>query len=233
MGGQHSRDIDEVASTLKTLFVSADATLKAYERRVRATVNTATDSITLTLPHPYEVDQRSISIHAEIANSKTITVVDPTGAMSNIVLDVDGDFLVLFSDGEYYHTQRIPSVAALTDSSTGTPADTLSALTNIDTLTDSTTGSADNTVDPAVAPTEYTAVVNMTDPVTKAEGEAVSAALATLENEVTALVTVVNNNFKEVTDQVITQKAFNTSVTNNIASLAAKVNALIAAIANS
>ncbi len=35
--------------------------------------------------------------------------------------------------------------------------------------------------------TNYAAVVNMTDPVTKAQGEAVSAALATLENEVTAL----------------------------------------------
>lgn len=34
------------------------------------------------------------------------------------------------------------------------------------------------------APTAYAAVVNMTDPVTKAEGEAVSAALATLRSEV-------------------------------------------------
>src|SRR5688572_17782256 len=34
------------------------------------------------------------------------------------------------------------------------------------------------------APTAYSAVVNMTDPVTKAEGEAVSAALATLRGEV-------------------------------------------------
>lgn len=34
------------------------------------------------------------------------------------------------------------------------------------------------------APTAYSAVTNMTDPVTKAEGEAVSAALATLRGEV-------------------------------------------------
>ena len=36
------------------------------------------------------------------------------------------------------------------------------------------------------APSAYAAVVNMTDPVTKAEGEAVSAALATLRSEVAA-----------------------------------------------
>lgn len=36
------------------------------------------------------------------------------------------------------------------------------------------------------APTAYAAVVNMTDPVAKAEGEAVSAALATLRSEVAA-----------------------------------------------
>ncbi len=62
-------------------------------------------------------------------------------------------------------------------------------------LTDSTGGSGthDDTIADgltATAPaaiTNYAAVVNMTNPVTKTEGEAVSAALAVLENEVTAL----------------------------------------------
>ncbi|HUF09473.1 MAG TPA: hypothetical protein VMO47_09145 [Rhodothermales bacterium] len=61
-------------------------------------------------------------------------------------------------------------------------------------LTDSTgSGSHDDTIADGLtatspsAITNYDAVTNMTDPVTKAEGEAVSAALATLENEVTAL----------------------------------------------
>lgn len=42
------------------------------------------------------------------------------------------------------------------------------------------------------APTAYSAVVNMTDPVTKAEGEAVSAALATLRNEVATYETAIS-----------------------------------------
>ncbi len=62
-------------------------------------------------------------------------------------------------------------------------------------LTDSTgaSGSHDDTLADGLtatspsAITNYTAVVNMTDPVAKAEGEAVSAALATLQDEVTLL----------------------------------------------
>lgn len=44
----------------------------------------------------------------------------------------------------------------------------------------------------AGAITAYAAVENMTNPVTKAEGEAVSAALHTLQTEVTALRTTLN-----------------------------------------
>jgi len=40
--------------------------------------------------------------------------------------------------------------------------------------------------------TTYTAVTNMANPVAKAEGEAVSAALATLQSEVTLLTATVN-----------------------------------------
>lgn len=66
------------------------------------------------------------------------------------------------------------AIVALTDS-TGDSA------THDDTLADGLTSTA-----PA-AITDYTAVVNLTNPVTKAEGETMSAALATLESEVTAL----------------------------------------------
>jgi predicted RecA/RadA family phage recombinase len=79
--------------------------------------------------------------------------------------------------------------------------------THDDTLADGLTATA-----PA-AITDYTAVVNMTDPVTKAEGEAVSAALATLENEVTALratvaavvtdVTVQNQNDSDLAQKIL------------------------------
>jgi len=44
----------------------------------------------------------------------------------------------------------------------------------------------------AVAITNYTALTNLTDPVTKAEGEAISAALSQLEDEVTLLQVAVN-----------------------------------------
>jgi predicted RecA/RadA family phage recombinase len=66
-------------------------------------------------------------------------------------------------------------------------------------LTDSTgvSGSHDDTIADGltavapVAPDAYAAVVNMSEPVAKAEGEAVSAALANLRDEVAALTIVV------------------------------------------
>jgi len=44
----------------------------------------------------------------------------------------------------------------------------------------------------AGAVTNYTALTNLTEPVAKAEGEAISAALALLEDEVTAIQVAVN-----------------------------------------
>ncbi len=66
------------------------------------------------------------------------------------------------------------AIVALTDS-TGVSG------SHDDTLADGLTATAPATI------TDYTAVVNMTNPVTKTEGETLSAALATLESEVTAL----------------------------------------------
>ncbi len=76
-------------------------------------------------------------------------------------------------------------------------------------LTDSTGGSGTHddtladglTVTNPAAITDYAAVVNMTDPVTKAQGEAVSAALAVLENEVTALTAKVTTIVTDLTTQ--------------------------------
>lgn len=70
------------------------------------------------------------------------------------------------------------AIGALTDNTGGSG-------THDDTLADGLTATA-----PA-AITAYAAVANMTNPVTKAEGEAVSAALATLRDEVAALREVV------------------------------------------
>jgi hypothetical protein len=80
-------------------------------------------------------------------------------------------------------TTAIAIAANLTDSTgkSGTHDDTLAA-TTVPTIT---------ATNPA-APTAYAAVVNMTDPVTKAEGEAVSSALATLRGEVATYETAIS-----------------------------------------
>lgn len=153
-------------------------------------------------------------------------------------------------------------VAALTDSSGGAAADgTIGAITAptaiAATLTDSTgdSGTHNDTLADgltATAPaaiTNYTAVVNMTDPVTKAEGEAVSAALATLENEVTALqvtvaacvtdLTVQNQNDSDLAQKVIelvaTQAQNRTAIValqDAVKELATKTNAILTSLKN-
>jgi len=122
------------------------------------------------------------------------------------------------------------SVTSLTDSSGGSASNTLAAVTNVDTLTDSTGGTADDTVSAVAAPTNYDAHASGATAVTSnaaTDLDTTAAALDTLEDEVTTAIGVINNNFKELTDQIITQEAANTSITNSIASLAAKVNQLI------
>ena len=89
---------------------------------------------------------------------------------------------------------------AVTNNTGGSVADAIAAVVTAPTaiaatLTDSTgdSGTHDDvladglTATAPAAITNYAAVVAMTDPVTKAEGEAVSLALATLEDEVSAL----------------------------------------------
>lgn len=189
MDRQSRTSLLQVGDNLGRIFVTAARTLKPYEQNVRATANTASDSYVITLPHAVEVDRKFFSIRVDIANSKTVTITDPTGALSNIVLSVDNSFVVLFSDGEYWHSFRDASIVALTDNSGGAATSTVAAV---------------------AAPTGYTAVVNLTDPVTKAQGETMSAALEDLENDVTTAIGVINANF---------------------ASLAAKINSLISGAA--
>lgn len=153
------------------------------------------------------------------------------------------------------------SIVDLTDSTglSGTHDDTLAATTLPTTLTDSTglSGTHDDTLaattvptitatNPA-APTAYSAVVNMTDPVTKAEGEAVSAALATLRGEVAtyetaisalvvdvgailALEAVVVQNQSDTAQKVIEQNTLIGVMAQNISDVAQKVKEIIAAL---
>jgi len=116
----------------------------------------------------------------------------------------------------------ITESAAITDNSGGTDPgdDTIAAVTNVDTLTDSTGGTADNTVGPVVPVTDASMVAIGGSGMTTAQEAEYNAAMA----EINTAVGVINNNFKELTDQVITQGTANTAVLAAIAQLAAKAN---------
>lgn len=91
-----------------TLHVTAARTLALYERFVRGTANTVTDSYALTLPPVGEAAGLTYTIRAEsIANSKTITVNErSTGdaeGYSAFVLTATGDVVVLESDGKRWN----------------------------------------------------------------------------------------------------------------------------------
>jgi hypothetical protein len=107
------------------------------------------------------------------------------------------------------------AVADLTDNSGGAAADTLAALTNIDTLTDSTGGAADDTVD------------DVSTAVTGVDGSGSNAAS---KADVDTRLTAINANFTELTEQAITQQAYNDANTDAVASLSAKINAILAAL---
>lgn len=144
-------------------------------------------------------------------------------------------------------SQQAAVVAALTDSSGGTPGATLAAMTNTDTVTDSTGGAADDTVDsvalagdPNGAAADGT-LVTVTDPSdSPADADAlrddlVTNTIANLrdnQEEFQAALGKANNNFKEICDQLATQKTFNGTTADSLASLCSKVNAILTALKN-
>jgi hypothetical protein len=92
------------------------------------------------------------------------------------------------------------NIVDLTNNSGGAVSNTIAAATNIAALTDSSGGAKDNTIE-AVGATN---------------GGDVSGAI--------------NNNFAELAEELIAQRTLNTVLINAVASLAAKVNALNAAL---
>lgn len=98
---------------------------------------------------------------------------------------------------------------AITDSSGGVdPGDDIIALvTDIDLLTDSTSGAADDTIN------------DVSTAVTGVDGSGSNAAS---KADVDTRLGVINNNFKDMVDQFITQKAANIAILAAIAQLAAK-----------
>lgn len=163
-------------------------------------------------------------------------------------------------DGTYIDADDVgtegAAVPALTDSSGGSANTTMTAVGGLVTLTDSTGQSATHddilaaTTIPTIsatnptAPTAYSAVTDMTAPVTKAEGEAVSAALATLRSEVAtyetaisalvvdvaailAVITVMAQNQSDAGQKVIEIVSDLEDVKNNFADLNGQINNVI------
>lgn len=101
----------------------ANYQMTTYDYVVRASVNSTTNSITITLPSVAEAKGRFYSILARsVADSKTITIAhkgDSEG-WTNIVLSVTGDHCFLYSDGSFWHIQTNVVVVDTTAAGDGT-----------------------------------------------------------------------------------------------------------------
>ena len=131
--------------------------------------------------------------------------------------------------------EAVTAAATITDSSGGTDPgdDTIAAVTNIALLTDSSGGAKDNTVAAVAAPTDYAAHASGGTTVTSnaaTDLDTTAAGLALLENEVTTAIGVTNDNFAEVTEELIAQRTANTAILAAIAQLAAKQNTTSTAV---
>jgi len=93
--------MDENAAMLHLI---AATTLRRANVCVYGTVNTATDSWTLTLPPVAEAIGQVVFVYATVANSKTLTVADNNddGGLTDISLNADGEYVVLLSVGKYW-----------------------------------------------------------------------------------------------------------------------------------
>lgn len=181
---QHEALVDVPLSKMGVYGLAADRTLKVFELYVRSSVNTASGDITITLPNPGACAGLFYAFEVTVANAKKVTVTDPTSQMTDIVLDADNDRALIYSDGFAFIVIKAGALAAIT------------------VLTDSSTGTANDAVAPLVVPTNYDAVTDMTANVTKAEGEAISAALSVLEDEVTTLVGITNDAHADIITKV-------------------------------
>ena len=91
----------DVAFDKNVAYLTAAVSLTIREQVVRVTANTASDDWTLTLPSVAEAAGLLFSIVSTIANAKTVTVADAgdDADFSNLTLDTDDDYAVLWSDG--------------------------------------------------------------------------------------------------------------------------------------
>jgi hypothetical protein len=196
------------------LYVKADATSAPF---------------TLTLPSASTSTGQTYIVVRTNSGANAITI-DGAGAetingATTLVLGLQYQTAILTCDGSnwfaligFIATEISAATAdAITDSTGGAASTTLAAFTNLDTLTDSTSGTADDTV------------ADVSTAVTGVDGAGSNAAS---KADVDTRLTAINNNFKELTDQVISQKAANTVLVNAIASLAAEYNELLTDVAD-
>ncbi len=92
----------------KTQRFLATGTIAIWAEVIYCTANTSTDSYDLFLPAAEECRGQTKSIYSTIANSKAVTVKARGSQFkwSNLTLDTDGDFAVLYSDGAAWHVIR-------------------------------------------------------------------------------------------------------------------------------
>ena len=156
------------------------------------------------LPTPSESAQA-----AHVADPAALTLVDITDNSGGT--DPGDDTIA-----------AVTEAATMTDNSGGTDPgdDTIAVVTNIDLLTDSSGGAADDTVSPLVPVSDTSMVAINGSGMTTAQEAEYDAAIA----EINTAIGVGNDNFKELTDQAITQRAANTAITAAVAQIAAKVN---------
>lgn len=100
------RDVDGQDARARTRRITEATTLTPLDIFVRATANTATDSYSITLPYVAEAAGMVVTVSADIANSKVVTLQDADDAeeWSDLTLDADDDYVVLYCDGYFWHT---------------------------------------------------------------------------------------------------------------------------------
>lgn len=99
-------DRNQVYRNSSVVFLLAAATLTESQTVVEATANTATDSYAITLPCVATAANMMLSVWANIANTKAITLQDQNDSLdwTDLTLDTDNDHVVLWSDGRRWHT---------------------------------------------------------------------------------------------------------------------------------
>jgi len=88
-----------------TIIASANFNMAVNDRYILATVNTASDNYTVTLPSVVEAEHRDYTIEIELAaNLKAVTVQDKNDSIgwTDLVMDTTRDKLTLKSNGRYW-----------------------------------------------------------------------------------------------------------------------------------